>query len=243
MHMHEASEFSRKAEERIAAAAERRRLEVEAAEIELQAAIDKGVAHKEATRLKALRDSRHEGTPPELVWGEGAGQLTRDFLDFMGKSAFAGAIILKERVKHLTGPTYSLMTWRYGEHITEWATQGYGIACVGIDGVTSGPSGHSRTPTSYRVTIPKIPVISPNNVFLCVDGQLRYQVDHRITDLPIDDSGEREVPKPGKFVIRYKDALVSDRYGESSSRCQAPYYDFQPMDLEEMLLNAASSSG
>lgn len=95
-------------------------------------------------QAKEQRDALFQGTPPSMVWGEKAGKLCKDFIEFMGEFNFRGAT-------NLTYGPFVHNPERPGR--TQKSMKGFGVGAM-VAGV--------KTYTSLT-----------HNVFLCEDNQLR----------------------------------------------------------------------
>jgi len=188
-----------------------------------------------AQRLEAKqdRDRLHEGTAPEVVWGEAAAKPCRDFLTFAKHRGFNQAHTLED-----------------SSQPTVWSIRGYGVGSFytsALDPKWGRPGG--MAPLTNL----------PWNVFLCEDGKLHtftaepikkdqaYMTMGKvklgpagaaenlpeprvIADLPVDHQGRTYIPPTGVFqpdyvdedgeykvmpaVPVYQDRAARPRYGE-----------------------------
>lgn len=134
---------------------------------------------RDREELKLERKNAQRGMLPEVVWGEEAGQLCREFLTYVERHRFKGAMMLQN-----------------GGEEYPWKIRGYG---VGIYPYTY--------PYAYSDQSPK-QVSLPYHVFLCEDGNLRtYLYDNieaqglanHITNLLHDSFKRPYAPMCGRF--------------------------------------------
>ncbi|HET7059891.1 MAG TPA: hypothetical protein VFH99_01045 [Candidatus Saccharimonadales bacterium] len=188
--MRQAGEFNSKVDQAIARQHElAEQQEAERAEAAIQAEraaeVDREVAKsmssersKRDERVKALlklqtkRDSLHEGTSPEDVWGKTAARACEEFIDYMTERKFEGASELRHR--RLLGG---------------WAMEGYGVA-----GLTLSQEGYNffedppqRPASNMNRNQQKYDAVYKgtdlwHNIFLCTDGRLRLYANEHFVD-------------------------------------------------------------